>query len=358
MKKSPTLRELAEKAGLRIGCHPDFQPDKPDEAQTALHCREFDTAVFNCFHWNALTRGGSYDWRLPDAAAAWARTHGLRLRAHALLWYQTLPASFEACRTAREAGRLIRDHVHAVVGRYRGTVASWDVVNEAIWVGDGAADGLRRDLLHRKFGESYFEVVFEAAREADPGAELVLNEALLIHREQQAQRDAFLALTERLLGRGVPVDAAGIQSHLYWDDKLPMGDLDPEGTAALVHALGDLGLSVVLTELDVFERNLPDDGRGVDARVAEAYKEFLTPVLAERAVSEVVFWGMGDKTSWYNTYVRRVLSDRLEGCTIPLRPLLYDEAYRPKAAREAVVRALQAACATRNRTAVTSTVPA
>ena len=349
MSETHTLRSLAERAGLRIGCHPDFSPDQPDVTLTALHCREFDTAVFNCFHWNALAPAETYDWRLADAAVAWARNHGLRLRGHALLWHQTLPARLQACRSARQAAELISSHVRAVVGRYRGKIASWDVVNEAIWIGDGAADGVRRDLLHRLFGESYFEVVFAAAREADPAAELVLNEALLIHREQEAQREAFLGLAERLVRRGVPVDAAGIQAHLYWDDNLPMGALDPEASVTLVQGLREAGLPVVLTELDVFEQHLPNDGRCLDDRVAEAYEEFLTPVLAQSAVSEVVFWGMGDRTSWYNTYVRRVLPDRLQGRTTPLRPLLFDESYRAKPARQAVARALRSAALARGR---------
>ena len=338
------LRDL--RPGIAIGCHPDFIPEGPGFVHPSLPVllREFDIVVFNRFHWNALRpdREAPFAWDPADAAVAFAERHGLRLRGHALLWYQMLPSWVEREEAPARLETAIRDHVAAVVGRYRGRIASWDVVNEPLHLPDGRADGLREDPLTRRLGERWIDAAFEAAREADPDAELVLNEALLSHADQAPQRRAFRDLTARLVGRGAPIDGIGIQSHLFWDDLQPMGLLDPEGTAALVRELGRMQLSAHLTELDVFDATLPRDPAQRDAAVAAAYSEYLVPLLACPELRSVVFWGMADPNSWYNTYVRRVLAERLpaDHCA---RPLLFDEHYAPKPAYSAVAGALRAA---------------
>lgn len=359
MNSQACLRELAASIGVSIGCQPDLQAGErlPSAAGEAL--REFDAMASNAFHWCALQPEGPglWEWSRADAVVDWAETRGMALRGHALLWYQMLPGWLTECSGTRTVERHLRAHVAAVVSRYRGRVASWDVANEVIMIPDGRADGIRRDFLHHHFGERYLDMAFEEAAAADPGAELVLNEALLTHRDQEPQREAMLELVGRLVGRGVPLGACGIQGHLHWDDLQPMGPLDAKATARLLHHLGGLGLATLVTELDVFDAAFPPDQEERDAAVAGTYAEFLSAILAEPSLRSIVFWGLGDERSWYNTYVRRVLPDRIPGGEWRSRPLLFDGAYHRKPAYFAVASTLRKFMLRRNGTPQAQAAP-
>ena len=67
---------------------------------------------------------------------------------------------------------ILHDHIETVVGRYRGKVFAWDVVNEAV-----LANGTPRDTIWlRKIGPEYVKLAFQWAREADPDALLFYND--------------------------------------------------------------------------------------------------------------------------------------------------------------------------------------
>ncbi len=89
-------------------------------------------------------------------------------RGHPLVWYASNPPWLEAAVAAARDETIFTDYIAAAAGRYRGHLHSWDVVNEAIEPKDGRADGLRDSFWLRKFGPSYIETAFAAAREADP----------------------------------------------------------------------------------------------------------------------------------------------------------------------------------------------
>ncbi|GAB4170962.1 MAG: endo-1,4-beta-xylanase [Terrimicrobiaceae bacterium] len=343
MENEASLHRLAASLGLSIGCQPDIQAGEVLSSAAEACLGEFDALTSNAFHWCALQPEGpgKWSWSRADAAVDWAEARGKNLRGHALLWYQMLPNWLQQCDEPRTIERCLREHVRTVVSRYRGRVASWDVVNEVIMIPDGHPDGMRRDFLHKHFDERYIDIAFEEAAAADPGAELVLNEALLVHRDQEPQRVAFLRLVERLLRRGVPLQACGIQGHLYWDDEQPMGPLDPPAIARHLRSLGELGVDTLITELDVFDARFPVSEPERDRLVALAYEGLFTAILGEPSLRGVVFWGLGDERSWFNTYVRRVLPDRIPGGNWRSRPLLFDNQFRPKPAYFAVASTLR-----------------
>jgi endo-1,4-beta-xylanase len=260
----------------------------------------------------------------------------MSFRGHALYWYQMLPQRLLAAGDPRDIERMLVDHVRRTVGRFAGRVNSWDVANEVIWLPDGRADGMRTDAVFLALGEEFLDLVFHTAREEDPAAELVLNEALLSHVEQQRRRELFLELLQRLLARGVPVDAIGIQSHLFWHDHQPLGALDPEGVRQLIREAAKLGVHSHLTELDVFDREFPTNERERDALVAASYLQYLKPVLAEPGVRGVYFWGLRHNHSWCNTYMARVMPETRRPDGKPMRPLLFDEQGNVNGSFEAV----------------------
>jgi endo-1,4-beta-xylanase len=226
----------------------------------------------------------------------------------------------------------MRDHIQTVVGRYKGRIHGWDVVNEAIDE-DGS---LRKTPWRDGIGDDYVAKAFEFAREADPNTELYYNDYNL---EKPEKRAGVIKLVNDLKARGLRIDGIGNQAH--WRLETPTID-------AIEQALVDLnstGLKVMYTELDI--NLLPSAGRGADPAVANPYANGLPDVkqqqLATRyadifglivkhrtRVSRVTFWGLSDADSWLNR-------GRMN------HPLLWDRQRQPKPAFHAVVDVLKRA---------------
>src|SRR5207248_5421060 len=111
---------------------------------------------------------------------------------------------------------LLVEHIRIVVGRYRGRVHSWDVVNEAILPSDKQPDGLRKSFWYDAIGPDYIDLAYRTAREADPQAKLTYNDyGVEYDSEEQAERRRhILALLRRMQAAKVPLDAVGIQAHI------------------------------------------------------------------------------------------------------------------------------------------------
>jgi endo-1,4-beta-xylanase len=217
-------------------------------------------------------------------------------------------------------------------------VDSWDVVNEAIKLEHGRADGLRRTVFLDAIGPEYLDIAFRTARAADPKAKLVYNEfgVELDVPWQRDRRRAMLGLLDGFKKRGVPIDAVGIQSHLTTDT---FDKFNEKVFSDFLQALADRGLTILLSELDVGDRQAPAAVPRRDAEVARVYRRFLDVALANKAVTTVISWGLTDREPWTNSDENR--NKRTDG--LPGRPLLFDADYLPKPAYVAVAEALNAA---------------
>src|SRR5690606_38219354 len=159
-------------------------------------------------------------------------------------------------------------YIAAVAGRYRGKVASWDVVNEPI-LDDGSA--MRDCHWSARYGQDgYILRAFEKAQAADPDAVLFLNEYNL---EGVPQKGAtFLRLVERLLKAGCPLQGLGTQSHLWTDI--------PEGAVSTsIRELAQFGLPIHVSEQDVTLRT----ARRLDVRSYEERLARQTALVTELA---------------------------------------------------------------------------
>ncbi len=231
-------------------------------------------------------------------------------------------------RASREELLLrMRDHIHTVVGRYRGQVKVWDVVNEAL--SDGGTNVLRNSLWSEIIGPDFIAKAFQYAHEADPQAILRYNDYGL---ENPGKRQKLIALIQELQRQKVPVHAIGSQAHL--NVSMTFENMDAALTEMKV-----LGLPIHITELDVnsAQRGQGNTGADVaansaatqgglvsdaDQKLAEAYAGVFRAFLKHRdAVKMVTFWGVNDAVSW-----------RSNG-----KPLLFDGNNQPKAAFQAVL---------------------
>ena len=230
------------------------------------------------------------------------------------------------------------DHIARTVGRYRGRIFSWDVVNEAIEVADGRPDGLRHAIFLQRFGDGYLRRAFEAARAADPDCQLVYNDYGFEYatRWHAQRRRALLDLLARFRRDGTPVDAVGLQSHLVAEQSF-----DAAEWRRFLGAIASMGYRIVLTELDVADTALPSNIATRDAAVADEYRRYLDATLDERAVESVLTWGLSDRWTWMRGVA--ALPSHKRGDGLPQRPLPFDEALRRKPAWSAIARAFAVA---------------
>lgn len=264
-----------------------------------------------------------YSWRDADEIVEFAQRHKLKLRGHTLCWHNQSPRWI----FYDEHGKLVtkdvllerlREHIQTVVGRYKGKIYAWDVVNEAI--SDNPSEYLRNSLWYQICGEDFIAKAFEYAHEADPKAVLFYND---YNTEEPAKRAKIVKLLKRLVSAGVPVQAMGLQGH--WDIMQPTEDL----LSSAISEYANLGLKIQITELDISVYPNGDTGkRGFTAelenRQAGQYGNlFKTFRKFNKYITGVTFWNLSDRSSWLDNFPVRGRKNY---------PLLFDEALNPKKA--------------------------
>ena len=332
------LKDRAARKGLRMGA--EVVPHLlGDPAYAAMLIRDVDMVVpGNALKWGPLERKRKIlNFGEADLVADFAATYGMAMRGHTLLWHNQVPKWLprRLADKRKDPARTITKHIEEVAGHYRGRIHSWDVINEAFEPTDGRADGLRNSLFLKALGPEYIELAFRTAAQTDPDALLVLNEYGLQWGWEagRKRRRAMLRLLERLLGKGVPVHAVGIQGHL---DPGMKGAMDMAALGRFCDEVADLGLSIQVTELDARDTSVPGGIEARDRVVADAYARFLDVVLACKATKMILTWGITDRHSWLTKHFPRPGGGIVRG-------LPYDADFARKPAWYALAAALDAA---------------
>jgi endo-1,4-beta-xylanase len=255
-----------------------------------------------------------YAFDAADRYVQFGLDRHMQVVGHNLVWHQQTPAWVFQGSAGKAADRetllaRMRDHITTVVGRYKGKIHGWDVVNEAI-----ADDGsLRMTPWRQGIGDDYVAKAFEFAHAADPDAELYYNDFDL---EKPAKRAGVIRLVTDLRMRGLRIDAIGNQAHWRLETP-PIVEIDET-----LHALHATGVKVMYSELDI--NTATDDAQAL----ARRYADIFTVIAAHHDwISRVTFWGLSDADSWLN---RRQ----------PAYPLLWDRQRQPKPAFQAVAEVL------------------
>jgi endo-1,4-beta-xylanase len=345
-----TLREaFAENflMGVALG---KSQVDGGNPEAGRIAARQFSAVTAeNDMKWESIhPQPDVYQFKAADAYVAFAEENRMKLIGHTLVWHSQTPAWVFQNNDGRPATRdelLERMHAHirTVVGRYKGKVFSWDVVNEAL--SDGGPEILRDSPWRKIIGDDFLDHAFRFAREADPQAKLYYNDYGL---EDPRKRANCVKLLAGMIRRGVPIDGVGTQSHFQ---------LNHPSAAEIEKTIEDfaaLGLKVAVTELDVdvlpsrgpvgnadiaraekggdgmnpYTSGLPDD---MQEMLAKRYGEILGIYVRHRkSIERVTFWGLDDGHSWLNHFPIRGRTNH---------PLLIDRNLNPKPAFFAVMKA-------------------
>jgi endo-1,4-beta-xylanase len=319
-QSSPALRELADARGMGIGAAVSALPLDCDPAYDDALSHEFNILATE----NTLTFGSvhpepeRYDLNAADTIIGFAEAHAMQVRGHALVWHQMNPEWVaQADFTREEWNETLHAHITTVVGHYKGRVQVWDVVNEAV---DDGAHELRKTVWLEGIGPDYIDKAFTWAHAADPNALLFYNDYGT--EGLNAKSDKVYELVKGMLDRGVPVHGVGLQMHLGIEN-VP----DPEDVRANMQRLGDLGLQVHITAMDV---RLPDDtDLELYEKQAEVYQQMMAVCVDEPSCTAFVMWGFTDR------YSQTPHLFPSEGEALP-----FDAAYRPKPAYVALQDAL------------------
>ncbi len=301
----PGLRELARARGLSFGTAIQGQQLVDDPALAAIVAREADVLVPEWeAKWEALQpERGRFEFGSLRQVTRFAQANGQRVRGHALLWHRAMPAWLEpALREGpAQAATILEEHIAGVLRETRESIRDWDVVNEIIANPPGsdnpdATEGdLRPTAWLRALGPGYPERALRLARQADPTLRLTMNDYGIEADTPwaAAKRARLLRVVRGLLDKRCPLDAIGIQAHLQMRDPFRA-----ESFVAFLRELREMGLAILITELDVREPDvaalsLPER----DAAVADYVGAFVAAAL-EGGARTFLTWGITDRDSW------------------------------------------------------------
>jgi endo-1,4-beta-xylanase len=343
-----TLKDAFKEHFLIGSALNESQFTERNAAQAALIKAQFNTITpENVMKWSLIhPEPERFDFGPADRYVGFGESNAMFIIGHTLIWHEQTPSwVFEDGKggPADRATLLARmsNHIHSVVGRYKGRIQGWDVVNEALNE-DGS---LRQTPWLKIIGEEYLVKAFEFAHAADPAAELYYNDYSL---ENAPKRNGAIRLVKKLQAGGAHITGLGTQTHAKMDWPTAR-EVDETLTA-----FGRLGIKLMITELDIdvlpsrrdnrtanvslrmganpasnpYTNSLPAE---VEHALARRYAGlFAVYIKHSKTISRVTLWGVTDGDSWLNDW------------PIPGRtsyPLLFDRNANPKEAFKAVINA-------------------
>jgi endo-1,4-beta-xylanase len=350
--RQPALKDVF-KDDFHIGVALSLDQISGNEPEAiSLMEKHFDSITpENMLKWEEVhPEPNTYRFEAADRYVALGEKYKKHIIGHTLVWFQQTPDWVFHDVSGKPIGRealleRMRDHIFTVMGRYRGRIHAWDVVNEAI-----ATDGqLRKCKWLDILGEDYIGSAFEFARQADPDALLYYNDYDL---EMRSKREGVVRLIRDLQKKGIRVDGVGMQGHWFLD----FPSLDEIETSIV--ALSELGIKVMVTELDVgvlpyypldsrvvdlssldpelqkkynpYPNGLPDS---VQKGLANRYAELFSLFRKHRdKLSRVTLWAVHDGQSWRSYMPIRGRTEY---------PVLFDRQCKPKPALDAIIKVAQ-----------------
>lgn len=260
----------------------------------------------------------TFNFQFGDEYVALGEKLGAFTIGHCLVWHQQVPNWVFESETGEKLDKealinRMEAHIETVVGRYKGKIKGWDVVNEA-FNEDGS---FRQSKWFEIAGKDFIKAAFKKAHEVDSEAELYYND---YNVWRASKRKGILDFAKEMKAEGIQIDAIGMQGHYTVNgpsiEEIEKGILE----------ISEAGFQVAITELDVDVLPRPRNSEGADLTINYAnspkfnpYKEGITPEgkvqLAKRyeeifklfekhkdKISRVTFWGLYDGRSWLNNF--------------------------------------------------------
>ncbi|MAL17860.1 MAG: 1,4-beta-xylanase [Balneola sp.] len=284
----------------------------PDPEGLELGLKHFNVITpENVMKWEEIHPSpGVYNFEAADRLVDIAQQESKTIVAHTLVWHSQVPdwvfEDEDGDELTREALlNRMKDHIQTIVGRYKGKVYGWDVVNEA-FNEDGS---FRESRWFEIIGEDFISKAFEYAHEADPDAQLYYND---YNMENPEKRAGIIKHLQKMLDEGVPVTGVGSQSHYSLRNFPEFSEIEQS-----IIDLSSLGVDVMITELDlnvlpsawsedgptkegtdIYQDGLPEE---VEEEFTKVHKDLFELYLKHSDVlTRVTFWGVSDNGTWLN----------------------------------------------------------
>ena len=307
MADNTPLRTYADKLGKSIGVAAasyryDLSNDNAPE--TAAVGREFNIVVGeNEMKFDATEPGqNSFNYGGSDAVMWEAERNHQEVRGHTLAWHSQVPSwvSSDGRKnnngfTRRQLLDILKNHIYNVVGKYKGKIREWDVVNEVLDDDQSVVRTnpgtykLRPSIWATYIGEEFIDSAFVWAHEADPSAKLYIND-YGVEFMGSTKAEAYFNLVKRLQSSNLPIDGCGLQCHLT------TGQLDTLRLENNIQRYAPLGLNCIITELDIALANpsAPD----AQETQAKEYAAITRVFLRNDNCPTLMVWGISDNHSW------------------------------------------------------------
>ena len=269
---------------------------------------------------------GEFNWENADKIANFARQNGIKLRGHCLMWHSQIGEWMLGDNPTKEVFyQRMKNHIQAVVSRYKDVVYCWDVVNEAMTDDKNAIDPYRQSPMYKLCGDEFIAKAFQFAREADPKALLFYND---YNECDPVKSQRIFNMVKAMKQAGVPIDGIGMQGHynIY-------GPLEQEVDNAL-NLYKKIVKHIHVTELDIrvneemggqlrFNRGGATVTDSIKQHLADQYARVFRVFRKHKDVIDcVTFWNLGDRDSWLGA---------------ANYPLPFDSEYKPKLAYEYIL---------------------
>ena len=279
-----------EKGGARLlGAAVAMGPLRSEQRYRDTLSREFNAATAeNAMKWGSLqSKEGEWNFDDADYFIDFCEKNGLAVKGHALVWHNQYPAFLDTRSKEGMAAETLlgymEAHIKTVVGRYKGRVRSWDVLNEV--VGDDGRT-LRKTMFTELVGEMFIPLIFQWAHEADPDALLFYNDYSI---DQVNPKSSYtFDMLKKLVDSGVPVHGVGLQGHLH------VSAVNVESIVENIRRFSELGLLVNFSEVDVRICGMGEHRLALQQNVCRQlfYNCFMQP-----RFEGFTFWGFTDKHS-------------------------------------------------------------
>jgi GH35 family endo-1,4-beta-xylanase len=273
-------------------------------ADNAAYEKEFsgllNYATLPFYWWEYEPQSGRPNYADTERLVAWCAAHHIAMKGHPLAWNEGQPSWLPA--DLAEVTRLQMQRIADIVGRFKGEIGIWDVVNEAT---DFDRDSTREGgptltaAIRKMSVQDYLRTAFARARQANPQATLVIND--YVTSEDYMQK----VIAQLVDGSDRPLfDAVGIQCHQHrqaWS---------AEETWQICERFAKAGKPLHFTEATFLSGQpgweLKKENPQLDwASTAEGERrqekdvvQFYTILFSHPAVQAITWWDLTDQDAW------------------------------------------------------------
>ena len=327
-----TLRSLADKNGIYIGAILNsqwFGGGLPGNYEQ-IHKQQFNIVVAeNEMKFDATEpQEGRFNYHNGDKMVKYAQQNGMRVRGHALAWHSQVPGWVNNYKNdKKKLLAVLKNHIEKVVSHWKGQVAEWDVVNEAI--SNNEPQWRTGSVWYQGIGPEFIDSAFVWAHAVDPDAELCYNDYNLEQGVNPKAKAGFLLeQVKRWVANGIPIHCVGSQTHVEdtTTDKHFIGS--PDSLRSLAKELAKLNVKLKITELDIGFKSGINVSKSDLERQGQTFRQYLDIIREEPNADTYLIWGVSDKWSWLGGLNRQ-------------KGLIYDDNLKPKPAFDSILVRLQ-----------------